>query len=327
MEQLLTMNRQSPGDLFIEDTTSSEKSFISANTVAISLKDLKEHHVIPSFAKDNEPTISQVDFIESVYDAITDMYHGEQILKPSIRLSHPIKGRIPEAKNKPASELRDWEKTVYFERMMFSIEIPSITENINGNTVALTVGGVKAYNQDNLNSKKGSEEHFKFFVGFQNKVCTNLCVSSDGYAGDLKVRSLEALQQSIYKGLHSYNPLEHARNMELLSEYYITEQQFANILGRSRMYNYLSNSEKEGIPKMLYGDQQLGSICKDYYKDPDFCRDHYGNINLWKFYNLFTNANKSTYIDQFLERSLNAYDFANQLREAIDKGQRNWFLN
>ncbi|WP_343671721.1 DUF3871 family protein [Chitinophaga sp.] len=36
-------------------------------------------------------------------------------------------------------------------------------------------------------------------------------------------------------------------------------------------------------------------------KDDSFCREVDGSINLWTLYNLFTGANKSSYIDTFLE--------------------------
>ena len=68
------------------------------------------------------------------------------ILNPNIRVSHPIKGRVPEAKNKPANELLDHEKTLYYERMMFCVEIPTISDDINGNKLSLTIGGVRFRN-------------------------------------------------------------------------------------------------------------------------------------------------------------------------------------
>src|SRR4051794_24156623 len=114
-----------------ETRVSSERSFIDANTECFGIEEIKKQHVIPVFVKDNEPVISQVDFIEATQEVVRDLYHGETILQPSIRLSHPIKGRIPEAKYKAASELEDTERTVYYERMIFAIEIPSIKDDIN----------------------------------------------------------------------------------------------------------------------------------------------------------------------------------------------------
>src|SRR5690606_30494389 len=108
---------------------------------------------IPVFTKDNEPLISHTEFIDIAADMVTQLYGGESILNPVIRLSHPVKGRIPDAKDKPANQLMEWEKTIYYERMMFAIEIPSIQDTISGNQLSLTIGGVKSYTQDNLYSK------------------------------------------------------------------------------------------------------------------------------------------------------------------------------
>ena len=94
------------------------------------------------------------EFIEAAVSTVADVFYNEQILQPLVRVSHPVKGRVPEAKDKPANQLMEWEKTLYYERMMFVIEIPSIQDTIDGNQLSLTVGGVKSYNQDNLYSKK-----------------------------------------------------------------------------------------------------------------------------------------------------------------------------
>jgi len=68
-------------------------------------------------------------------------------------------------------------------------------------------------------------------------------------------------------------------------------------------------------------------VVKDYYKDNSFCRDERGNINLWKLYNLFTGANKSSYIDNFLDRNAQSFSFAEQLKEALEHQSFNWYLN
>lgn len=305
----------------------SSPAFIEANTVICTEHEIHNKHIIPVFVKDNEPLISQSDFIESTQKIVSEVFHGEQILRPQIRVSHPIKGRIPEAKDKPANQLKDHEKTLYYERMMFIIEIPSIQTEIDGNLLSLTIGGVKAFNQDNLYNRKGANEHFKIFIGFQNKVCTNLCVWTDGLLNDLKVKNLGQLQASIYSLLSSYQAKEHIARLNALTNYQISEQQFANLIGRCRMYQHLPASDKMNISELLFGDSQLGAVCKDYYRDQSFCRNEDGNINLWKLYNLFTGANKSTYIDQFAERSVNAYQFIEQLRWALEERDSNWYLN
>ena len=115
------------------------RPFLAANTIESSLEEIKQHHIIPVFTKDNETLISHSEFIESVMEVTGKVFSEEQILLPQVRLSHPVKGRIPEAKDKPASMLLDSEKTLYYERMMFQIEVPSIHDSIDGNILSLSI--------------------------------------------------------------------------------------------------------------------------------------------------------------------------------------------
>ena len=306
---------------------SSSSAFIGANTVEVNLQEIQKQHIIPVFSKDNEPLISHGDFIQTTYEVINHCFMGEDILSPSIRVSHPIKGRTPEARYKPASQLEDHERTIYYERAMFVFEIPSIQRTIDGQTLSLTIGGVKCYGDDKLNNKKGSAEHFKIFIGFSVKVCSNLCVWSDGAQVKLVVRSQGELMDAIMSMISHYNPEQHLRAMQRFTEHNLTEAQFAQVLGRARLYNYLPNEVKKEIPPLLFTDTQLGSVAKDYFQDQSFCRNDAGDINLWKMYNLFTGANKSSYVDSFLERSVNAFEFIHQLQLGLSGGSTNWYLN
>jgi hypothetical protein len=311
---------------FEPDVVSTAKPFIEANTVEVSLEEIRDKHIIPVFIKDNEPVISHVDFIHTTRDVLSEMYYEERILKPSIRVSHPIKGRIPEAKLKPACELLEHEKTLYYERMAFIIEIPTVSREIEGNTITLCVGGVKAHNLDNLYNKKGADQHFKVFIGFKNTVCTNLCVWSDGFVSDLKVMTLGQLKACIRTLFENYNGVYQMQQLADLAEYSITEHQFALLIGKCRIYNFIGGRFKKYFPGLSLGDSQMNLVCKDYYTDESTCKDGFGNINLWKLYNLFTAANKSTYIDNFLDRSVNAFHFVEEIKRSIQKKEYNWFL-
>jgi hypothetical protein len=307
-------------------TISTSKPFIEANTIEASSHEIRNKHTIPVFVKDNETLISHSEFIDAASTIAADVFQGEHILRPSIRVSHPIKGRIPTAKDKPANQLYEWEKTLFYERMMFVLEVPSMQSDIGGNTLSLTIGGVKAYSQDNLYSRSQSEQHFKLFIGFQNKVCTNLCVWSDGLMNDVRVKTLDELKVHIKILLEKYNHGFHLHHLERLTQHSITEQQFAQLIGRCRIYSHLPADVKANIPPMLFGDTQMSSVVKDFYRDESFCRDSNGNINLWKLYNLFTGANKSSYIDSFLDRSVNAFNFVEQVRHGLEGKADCWYL-
>lgn len=326
-EDIKTVGETIPEIIEEIEIISSGKSFIESNTVGSTLTEVKQGHIIPVFIKDNEPVISHCEFIETTLGVAMDVFRGEGILKPNIRLSHPIKGRIPEAKNKPANALLEHEKTIYFERMAFVIEIPTIYTDIGGNRLNLSIGGVKAYNLDNLYNKSGADQHFKIFIGFKNTVCTNLCVASDGYMGDLKVKNVDMLRNSVRMMLQDFNAVQLSTQFKELNDYDLTEQQFAQLIGRCRMYRYLPENLQKDIPELMFGESQLNTVCADYYRDKAFCRNEDGNINLWKLFNLFTGANKSSYIDTFLDRSVNAFQLVNVLKDALYHKESCWYLN
>ena len=305
----------------------SKSPFIEANTESVSLSHLKEKCIIPVFSKDNERTISHQEFIEVVQSAVAIVFPNYAVTQPEIRISHQIKGRTPSAIHKAAKELLEHEKTTYYERMAFIMKIPSITDVINGNVLSLTLGGVRSYNQENLYSKKTIEK-FKFFIGFQNQVCCNLCVSSDGYVEEMRVSSYEELQNKIINILQQYQAEQHLQSLKELTKYSLTEHQFAQLLGRMRLYQYLSKEEKKNIPCFQLSDGHVSSIAKDYYQDERFCKNEDGSINLWNVYNLFTSANKSSYIDTFLSRSSNVFEFTQGLTKVLNgNGDYHWFLS
>ncbi|RRB18168.1 DUF3871 family protein [Larkinella knui] len=312
----------------IDSAPSSERAFLLANTLPSTLREMQEKHIIPVYSKDNEPLISHSDFIESALETVERLFPHESILEPAIRVSHPIKGRIPSARNKPAKDLEDWERTLYYERAAFVIEIPSIQESVGDNQLSLTIGGVKAYNHDSLHQKKGVDEHFKVFIGFQNLVCTNLCVSTDGYLADLRVKSVAQLITAIEELIRRYRLNNHLSLMRQLTECYLTEQQFAQLIGRCRLYQYLPQAQKREIAPLLITDQQISIIARDYYRDHSFCREADGRISLWKLYNLLTGAVKSSYIDTFLERNVNSLELTSGILQTLQglHTWQNWFL-
>lgn len=309
-----------------EVVTSSNRSFIEANTKDVTLEHLRKDCIIPVFAKDNESTISHYQFVQKTREIAQDLFPEFDIAEPRIRTSHLIKGRIPSAIGKPAKELKEHEKTLYYERCAFVMEIPSVVENINSNNLALTIGGVRAYNQENLFSKK-SPEKFKVFIGFKNMVCTNLCISTDGLADQIKVTNLDQLFYAVEGLLQKYDREHHLGLMARMSRHYLNEKQFAHFIGKLRMFQFMDKSEQKKLFPVTLNDGQINNVVKNYYTCPNFKRSDDGSINLWRLYNLFTEANKSSYIDNNFERSVNAYELTNNLANSLQNKSDNWFIN
>ena len=319
--------------LLFNDTTTFanqsylQKPFIEANTLEVNLCHLRNDCIIPVFSKDNEKTIAHQEFIDIVLSTVVKLFPQHSVTAPEIRVSHQIKGRTPDAIYKNAKDLLDHEKTIYYERMAFIVKIPTIIGNVGENELALTLGGVRSYNQENLSNKKTFEK-FKFFIGFQNKVCCNLCVSSDGFVEEMRVTSYTELQHKVTQTIQNYNAEQHLEDMKSLTSSYLTEHQFAQLIGKSRLYQHLPKKDKVTIPNLNFNDSQLNTIAKDYYEDESFSRMKDGRINLWNVYNLFTQANKSSYIDTFLDRNLNAFNFTQGIEKALSGNESyHWFLS
>lgn len=301
--------------------TDIEKPFIVSNTLSVSMRELKEEHIIPVFTKDNHPLISQSQLIELTGDVLSN-FPDFKLTEPQIRVSHPVKGRIPDAKNKKAIDLLPNESTLYYERMMFLIQIPNIKSRVNDQELSLVIGGIKSYSWDNLSKDFRANQQFKFFIGFQVYVCSNLCVSTDGVVLNFKTTSLSLIGQQIKLMVESYSPDNHLKWLENLGNYSLTKAQFAHFIGRCRMYQHLP--DKADIPELMITDSQISSVVKGYYTDTHFSSPGEG-IGLWDLYNLITDANKSSYIDGFLDRGVNAHVISDELIRGLESNQ-SWFL-
>jgi hypothetical protein len=260
-----------------------------------------------------------------VRETAQQLFQEETVMMPNIRTSHIIKGRIPSAVGKPAKELLEHEKTIYYERMAFMLEIPHIHTYINNQKLNLTVGGVRSYSEQNLFSKK-SIEKFKIFIGFKNMVCCNLCIATDGLKDDLRVSSIDELKAKTLELFLTYNQEVHVDAMRQMQDYTINQEQMAHLIGKMKLYHHLDKQEKQGLFNLKTTDSQINTIIKNYVDDANFSSDGNGYINLWNLYNLFTESSKSNYIDNFLDRNCNTYEFVNHLGDAIKHKEDNYFL-
>jgi hypothetical protein len=137
------------------------------------------------------------------------------------------------------------------------------------------------------------------------------------------------LQNKISEVIQNYNIDQQIKELSLLTEQTISEKQFAQLIGKSRLYNYLPKEEKKELPELLLNDSHISAIAKEYYNDKNFCRNFDGTISLWRLYNLMTGSNKASYVDTFLERGVNAFNFSKGVSKALSDGNSDyaWFLS
>lgn len=313
--------------VIIEDTAvkQSAVSFLDANTNAISLEELASSCVVPTWGN-QELTISHQDFISCVHDAAKDFYRGETVNDPAIRVSHIIRGRTPDALGKRASELLDSEKTQFYQRMAFAFTIPTIYETINGQKLELCVGGVRNYNDLNLYRQTKGVEKFSIFVGWRVHVCSNQILTGDGVKLTMEVMSIRELYKQAMELFYQYNPAREIHLMQQLSNTRLSESRFAQIVGRMRLYQALPPRLSRSIPNLLITDSQINNVCRGFYSNPEFGAKE-DTISMWDFHNLLTESNKSSYIDTYLQRAVNATDVAVGINNALHGDERySWFI-
>ena len=305
--------------------TSSGVSFLDANTNHITMEELRTQCVVPTWAN-QELTISHQDFIDCVHDAAKSFYLGETVTAPSIRVSHIVRGRTPDALGKRASELLECEKTQFYQRLAFAFTIPTIYETIDGQRLELCVGGVRNYNDLNLYRSSKGVEKFSVFVGWRVNICSNQILTGQGVKLSLEVMDLKQLYQQVMELFNGFNPAKDIHLMQTLSNSYLTETQFAQIIGRMRLYQALPQGLSRRIPRLLITDSQINNVCRGYYQNEDFGGQG-GSLSMWNFHNLITEANKSSYIDSYLSRAVNATEVSVGLNNALNGDQTyQWFL-
>lgn len=303
-------------------------NFIESNTQAITLDELTNKNIIPTFC-DNTLTISHQNFIGSVVEVAKKVF-GE-LTVPELRVSHPIIGRVPSAQHKKASELRDDEKTTFYQRMAFCAHVKNLTRTINGETVHLCIGGVRAYNEDKLYNRQSTMK-FKIFVGWQVRVCSNLMLTCDGNSGTIDCMTEADIMQKSFELFNGFNPHKEdtLRLLENLSSTTISEEQFCQIIGRMRLYQFLPLIEQKQLPPLTIGDQAVNAMVKNYISNPNFGKKEGKDFTTWNLMQLANEAVKQSYIDKWLDRNQNCTDFSIGIQKALkgeDTEGYSWFLN
>lgn len=308
-----------------QEQTRCAVNFLEANTSAISMEDLATSCIVPTWGN-QELTVAHQDFINLVCDAAHDFFGGETINQPDIRVSHIVRGRTPNALHKRANELLECEKTQFYQRLAFAFTIPTIWETIDGKRLELCIGGVRNYNDLNLYRTSKGCEKFSVFIGWRVNICSNQILTGDGLKMNIEVMNINDLYRSVMDLFHQFNPAKQLHLMSSLCNTYLTETQFAQVVGRMRLYQALPKYYQRSVPNLLITDSQINNICRDYFSNANFHAEK-ESISMWNFHNLLTEANKSSYIDSYLQRAINATEVSVGINNALHGDEKYaWFL-
>ena len=238
-----------------------------------------------------------------------------------------MRGRVPNALGKKASELLECEKTQFYQRLAFAFTIPTIYETVRGEKLELCVGGVRNYSDLNLYRASKGLEKFSVFVGWRVVICSNQVLTGEGVKFNMEVTNMSELYRNVLELFQSFNPAKDIHLLHALSNTYLTETQFAQVVGRMRMFQALPSAQQKRMPQLLITDSQINSVCRDFYRS-----EHFGMkdnaISLFDFHNLLTESNKSSYVDTYLHRAVNATEVSvglNNVMQGIDDRYA-WFL-
>ena len=319
----------SNNEISYNEAEETRTPFIIGNTQPIEMDALSDM-LTPVFSRDNVETISHVEGISTITDAISTYFDGQQINAPVVRVSHEMKLRNRFGAGKMVQNLRPEETDSYFQRMMAMIEIPSVSADINGSPCHLQVCLVHNYADINLLGNSSQYQSWKLCIGFLNTLCTNgLIRSSDGCNLSIKVTNTADLYKNAWTLFQNYEYKQHLDEMKHMNDTVIYVSTLAQFLGRARMAAALPTKMKKelNLPEFILPEAQLNQMIRDYYTDDNF--GGYGHeITAWQFYMLLTNY-KNNYIDVSLERSANAYTISKGIAAAVNKEspEWNWFIN
>ena len=311
-----------------EAENTEHPNFIESNTEAISIDELVSRCIVPTFS-DNTLTIAHQNAIAAVYKAAEEVF-GE-LTPPECRVSHAINGRVASALHKPAKDLTDDEKTVFYQRIAFIAHVKSLTRIVAGQTVELTIGMCRAYNEDKLYSRP-SPEKFRLFVGWKVRVCSNLCLTCSGNSGLVECMTEADIYQKAYQLFSKFDPQkeETLELLENLNNTRISESQFCYIIGRMRLYQALPNEIQKTLPVLEIGDQAVNAAVRGFVTNPNFgLKEGETSITTWEMLQLFNEAIKQTYIDRWLDRNENCTNFLLGIQKALqgeDTEGYSWFL-
>lgn len=260
-----------------------------------------------------------------------DFFNGETFGELECRVSHPIRGRIPSALQKPANLLTEADKTLFYQRFCFCFELTSMTKTIDGQPICLTIGGVRAYNEQNLYANK-SPEKLKIFIGWRVKVCSNLMLSCDGLQDRLEVMSSLDIYKSALDLFTAFDPIDNFNMLENLVNTRLSTQEFCNIIGRMRLYQALPARTRQELhlPELLLGDSQINAATREFVGNENFGLNGQDTISCYQLLQCLNESSKSSYIDTFLTKNRNCVEIATGIQKAIegrDTENYSWFLS
>lgn len=303
--------------------------FVEGPSQAVSLVELTQESILPSYA-DGEIVIPPGHIIQAIILAAHDAMPNDLFAEPEIRASHLVQGRIWSAIYKKKEDLLESDKTKYWERMCFCVEVISRRSTLLQEPVSLTFGACRSLQNLNFHSRKGAEG-VSIYISHRARICSNLMISlENGLKDNVLCSGPEDIYTAAYQLFSQFNADENADELSGLGRTTITASAFAHIIGKLRVYSCLSTADKKKLPfNIEIGDAQA------YEATRQFVNGHFGlngrdSIDLFCALNcLNTGVKRTSYLHNFLTKNANCTSLVLGLQRSIEGtcSDYDWFLS
>lgn len=308
----------------------SVPDFLRAGTVRRTLSDTLNHDLPSSEERRRTIPLSHLQILQAAVEATQERYPDDGIAVTDFRCSHPVSN----IDGNPL--LHSLSKSFFYARSSFTIEIPSVSFELGGQSLSLTLGGLVAYPNPNDLDWRLNRGYLKLFAGFRVHICTNLCAGTDGVALEVKAQNAKDLKDRINELIDSFDVEEARQKIKAMQDRRIPVSGLIRRLlgGQSRQWN--SRSERrlfeiltgdasphelrtEGArllgseAELPFGSHEILQILTRMRTQAPFREDADGQISIWNFYNQLTEALKDVPQERFLEGHVQAFQFARQL--------------
>lgn len=158
-----------------------------------------------------------------------------------------------------------------------------------------------------------------------------MMLTCDGLTDKIECMTEADIYQHALELFKNFNEARAIDALRHLSDTTMTTEQFCQFIGRCRLYMALSESQRKALelPKILLGDTQLNAATRGFVNNTNFGLNGEDAITCWQLLQLLNESVKTSYIDTWADRNLNATSIALGVQRTIrgDGNDFSWFLN
>jgi hypothetical protein len=268
----------------------------AANAKEVSVQELF-NCLVPKNERTNQHIVSQAELATITKDTLSNEYN---IGDATIVGSH-----FHSMGNATKEDVGGW-----YDRLVCIYDL-DVVQEISDSQLRLTAGFAIDYkSQSKLANNKKNEQVVTMFMGFQNNVCMNMCISSEGISHQLIFSSPSEFAALMKNNVQSYT-IQMKRQIELLRSMEgksMPVNKFEEMLGRELIKSRMGNAQANKLTPLnstQWMDVASLTITDRRYRiNPED-----KSVSAWQAYNLMTEAAKNSQLDSVVSTLSNCTKF------------------